>query len=269
MKKTVGLSAILVLGMIWAVPQQASAEEEYEYSKDEWPLALIDRPLTLAAGMVEFSGDTVRANMASGAIGDPVSLAPDIYYGVSRKFTVGVTHDRGVCLAGDACGNVYNDVGLDLIYGIMYGGSLQVAFRGGASTSDFDPFTLGVDVGIIGRLDLGNLALVFQPTLYEGILEREAREAVLTMPVALQFQINKQSAVFASSGLIGNLTDLGDTYQIPMGAGAMFAINNRFDFGAEFRFTNLLGKRPADPTTGNTPGRTDARELFVRLALRL
>ena len=46
----------------------------------------------------------IDVNMSADAVGKPFSIAPDIYYGVSDKLSVGLTHDTGLCLAGEENG---------------------------------------------------------------------------------------------------------------------------------------------------------------------
>jgi len=66
----------------------------------------------------------LEIELSKDAAFDPVSLAPDLFYGVSADFTVGLTHSSSastgiiggtgssLCL-GDACDSVYRNVGLD------------------------------------------------------------------------------------------------------------------------------------------------------------
>jgi hypothetical protein len=235
-----------------------------DYSKSEWPLALVDRPLTNAAGMLEVRGDTFRLNLSKGSVGDPISLAPDIYYGVNNLLTVGITHQTGVCIT-DACAKAYNDVGIDALYALMRVGSFQVSARGGLLFPQFSPdFAGGLNVGIASRLTVGKVAVRLEPTLYLGALGRsDGFKEFLSLPTQLQFQANPQTAVFLSTGIFGPLSGFGDAYQVPVGAGTLFAINNRIDIGLEIRFLNLLGNQ-FDPI-----GRADLREAIARFALRL
>lgn len=242
-------------------PSTALADDD-EYTKDNWPLRVTDRPLTLDQGMLEIRGDTLMINMSADAVAKPFSIAPDVFYGVNRKLTVGITHGTGICLAGtdNGCAKVYNDVGVEALYSLMSQGNFQLAGRGGLQAMAIDPFAFGLNVGVRGRLNAGNLAIVFDPGLYVGFTERDTvQKEFVTIPVQVQFQVNNQTNVYALSGINGPLDGFGDAMTIPVGAGATFAVNNRLDFGGEFQFTNLAGKESS----------ADGRLLIVRAALRL
>ena len=254
----IALSSLLVLTLVGTTAANA---QDSDYDKDSWPLSVNNRPLTLAAGMLEISGDTFLFNMSADNIGKPFSLAPDIYYGVDDKLSVGINHGTGICLAGEdkGCAKVYNDLAIDALYGIMLKGSFQLALHGGLGVPFIDPFTTGLNIGARGRINIGNFAVAFDPSLYVGFTKRDALAELVSLPFWAQFQVNEQTMVYAMSGLMGPLDGFGDGYAIPIGAGAAFAINNRIDFGGEFRFDNLAGK----------DGSADGRMLILRAALRL
>src|SRR3954452_15092067 len=72
-------------------------------------------------------------NASKDAFGKPTSLAPDLYYSVSDTVQIGLLHTGpmgwqttpgpGLCLTGtnDGCPKVYNNVGFDFIYGLLFG----------------------------------------------------------------------------------------------------------------------------------------------------
>jgi len=240
--------------------QALADESDGVYAKNEWPLPLIKRPLTLASGMIELAGNTAQISMSKDLVGDPTSLAPSIFYGVNNALSVGIVHTTGICISGDLCAEVYDDFALEAHYGLMRAGNFQVAARGGLAFPKLaDSFTGGLLLGLNTRLSAGKIAVVVEPAIYVGVIERSTEKEQVALPVELQFQLNNQTAVFASSGLNGPLKDFGDTYLVPVGLGALFAINNRIDIGAEFEFTNLAGKDSS----------ADGRALYVRAALRL
>src|SRR5215213_5512264 len=96
----------LALAVLFAATGTAGAEEE-EYTKHDWPLEVTKRPIVLARSMFEARGDTMFINLSDGAAGEPVSLAPDLYYGVTNHLTVGINHERGFCLTSDGCASKY------------------------------------------------------------------------------------------------------------------------------------------------------------------
>ena len=65
--------------------------------------------------------------------------------------------------------------------------------------------------------------------------------------------------VGVSAELAGQLSGFGDKYTIPLGAGAIFAINDAVEVRAQFAFDNLAGKG----------GGADLRTLSVGAAYRM
>jgi hypothetical protein len=61
---------------------------------------------------------------------------------------------------------------------------------------------------------------------------------------------------------LGQLSNLGDTYQIPLGLGLVGNVNRNVDIGLRISFDNLVGHQ--------TPGssRTDARSIGLLLTIR-
>jgi hypothetical protein len=192
---------------------------------------------------------------------------------------VGLTHGglftrpgNGICLSGDGdggCGEVYNNFGIDILYGFMLSGSFQLALHGGFVVPAIkEDFTGGLKVGALGRLQAGNVAIVFDPGLYVGLVNRAGDEGggqseFLNVPVWVQFQVNQQTMAFVSTGMNGALDGFGDNYVVPLGIGAMMAANNRIDFGAEFLLGAVAGNRPEGIEA------FDNRAIIARAALRL
>ena len=64
------------------------------------------------------------------------------------------------------------------------------------------------------------------------------------------------------SGVSGQLSALGDTYQVPLGLGLVGNVSSNVDLGVRFSFDNLLGH----VATGVS--RADARSIGLLLTLR-
>ncbi|WP_428265364.1 hypothetical protein [Haliangium sp.] len=251
-------TALAACAVLTASVSPAHADDDYMVA--DWPLRLVDRPLVLGTNMFEVTGDTLQINLSKDNVGDPISLAPDLFYGVTNRLTVGVTHGRGICISGDGCNDTfYDDVTAEARFGLVHAGALALAARGGVVVGSFDPFTAGVLIGMRGRVTLGNIAVLVDPSVYVGVLERDNIGDTLDIPVQLQYQLTEQNAMFLSTGVNGPLDGFGDSVRVPVGLGALFAVSRRFDVGGEFVFTNLAGK----------DGGVDGRLLIVRAALRL
>lgn len=267
MKKTTLLVFAGVGALMCANIGSALADDDV-ITKDNYPVRIVDRPILVPQGMLELRGNTAIISMSKGAAGDPISLAPDIYYGINKKLNIGVTHvDGGICVAGDACAKAYDAVGVDALYDLMHGGSLLAALRGGVRLPSFDPLIAGLNLGLDIQLAAGNVAVYVNPSLYVGAIKRSSdatppepsKKEELDVPLVLAYQAQRQTLVFVRTGMHGPLSGFGDAFQVPIGAGATFAANNRLDFGAEWLFLNLAGK----------DGSADGRAIIVRVALRI
>jgi hypothetical protein len=276
--------AALVCTALGAQPAWAQDDEDISkgvFNKETWPLQTVHRPLTLAGGMLEIRGDTLRIGLSKNSdlgvgFGEPIVIAPDIFFGVNGQLTVGITHSNrfgsfapaGFCVGGDLCGEGYNAIGAQAIYALTRGGNLGLAIHGGLSAPAFSPdFTLGLDAGMTLRIKGGKIAVVADPTIYVGVLNRPSdtepgiKEWVF-LPIDFQYQLNTQTMVFLSSGMYGQLDGLGDNVQIPAGLGGNFAVNNRADIGAEIEFGNVAGKDTAFK-------KFQERTFIARLAIRI
>lgn len=269
MKKTI-LLVFAGIGALTCATVGSARADDGDITKDDYPVVVVDRPILVPQGMLELRGDTLRIDMSKGVAGDRIELAPDIYYGVSKKLNIGITHvDSGICIAGDGCGKAYDGLGVDALYDLMHGGSLLLAARAGVRIPSLDPVIAGLNLGLDVKLAAGKVAFYFNPHLYVGALERSpdatatppepGKKEELDLPLIVGYQAQRQTLLFVRTGMHGQLSGFGDGFRVPIGVGATFAANNRLDFGAEWLFLNLAGKNSS----------ADSRALIVRVALRL
>lgn len=250
-------------------------------------------PLTLGAGKIEIGGETVTINLSADAVGKPISLAPAIYYGVNDKLTVGVTHDAGstmwsprpafrtitivnpldptmtltgvggagICLTGEdnGCNKVYDNVGLDALFSLAMG-KFSVAAHGGLDVFSFDPFTLSLRAGVLGRYEIApKIAVSFDPRISIGLTERDFNKETIDVPAWLWFMASPKLAAYVSSGIAGPLDGFGDAFSIPLGVGANFNVNEKLSAGLDFQFLNIAGKNST----------ADARAIGIRVGYKL
>ena len=246
--------------------------------------------LTLGAGKIVISGQTVNIHMSKELVGKPISFAPSVWYGVNDKITVGLTHDggttqwsprpavgAGICISGEenGCGKVYDNVSLDVLFGLMQE-KFSLAAHGALDVESFDPFTLSARVGVLGRfMATEQIGIVFDPRLSIGLTERDAGDGMgmgtggggnkelLDIPVWLWFRANEQLGVYAGTGIAGPLDGFGDAYVIPLGFGATFNVNQQLGVGADFWLLNVGGKKP------DGVGAADFRALGIRVSYAL
>ena len=213
-------------------------------------------------------------NASKDSFGKPTSLAPDLFYAVSDTVQLGLLHTGpmgwqshpgvGLCLSGTpSCPKVYNNVGLDLMYGLLFG-DFHLSLHSSLFFSPIsDPTGVMWTIGLTGKLHFTDaVALFFDPQIGVTLTHRDIYKDQLFIPLELQFQASTAVSVKVLSGVLGQLSNLGDTYQIPLGLGLVGNVNSNVDLGVRFSFDNLLGKVP--------PGgsRTDARSLVLLLTFR-
>jgi hypothetical protein len=232
--------------------------------------------ITLRQGGIGIDGD-VAVGLAKGAAGKPISIVPNVYYGVTDVLSVGLASNpgseifqnavgRGLCLSGEAngCGKIYNNISLDALFSFMRSGTMDIGAHGGLDTAFGADTLLGVRVGVKGRILTGPLVLTLDPSLYIGANKRDAgNKEKLAVPVRVGFMATPQLNLGLSTGIIGPLSGFGDGYIVPVGVGGAFAINSSLDVRAQFVFDNLLGKQFPGV------GRADIRSLSIGAAYHM
>ncbi|MEO8706782.1 MAG: hypothetical protein ABI867_42540 [Kofleriaceae bacterium] len=192
-----------------------------------------------------------------------IGLAPDIYYGVNAKLTLGLIHSSqaktgfmggfgsSLCLTGDLCGDVYNGAGLDARYQLTEG-NLGLAGNVAVIANALDPFTVALKLGVIGRYrpsPASPLAIEFAPSIAFGVTERDgdamagvdANKEVLSVPVTLLYSLSAKLAGILQTGVILPFSDAGDLYAVPLSLGVNFQVNKQLSVDAAFTLPFLLG----------------------------
>lgn len=237
-------------------------------------LVAVSRGVQLPGGMLS-ARVMLGVNLSKDLVGKPISLVPDISYGISDRLQVSLVHSGlmrwqsrpglGLCLTGksNGCPQVYDNVGVDVMYGLVFGKDLHLSVHGGLYLNSFDPLTTMVAVGAAGKAHFGaRLALAFDPQLGIALSDRDVNDDGLALPLELQYQLNAASSLKVLSGVTGSLSAFGDTLEVPLGVGLSHNLSEHLDLAARFSFDNLLGHH----ATG--VGAADARSLAVLLAIR-
>jgi hypothetical protein len=192
---------------------------------------------------------------------DPVSLAPDVYYGVTSDFTVGLVHSfsgRTGVIGGsgsslcfnDACDGVYRGFGLDGRYQVT-SGKVGIAANFGLYVNDFDPFRLAVKLGMVGRFrpsPLSKLAVDFAPSLLLGITAREpemmgdlGNKEVFALPATALYAVTPKLTALLQTGLVVPFEGAADQFFVPLSLGASFAVNKQVSVEGAVSLLHLLG----------------------------
>lgn len=246
--------------------------------------------LTLGKGKIVIGGETATINMSADAVGKPIALAPSIWYGVSDKLTVGLTHDGGttkftprpglslqaisilgvsvlagkaggICLTGEenGCAKVYDNVSLDALFSVK-AGKFSLAAHPALDIGSFDPFLLSLRIGALGTYAASDkITIAFDPRIKIGITERDFNKESIDVPVWVWYHLNEKMGVAVNTGIAGPLDGFGDAFVVPVGLNFSHQVNEKLGVGADFSFVNLLGKG----------GEADFRALGLRASYAL
>lgn len=205
-------------------------------------------------------------DMATGAgVFKPVSLTPDLWYGLTDDWTLGLVHSTtgatgfignvgdSLCLTGttNGCASFYPDVGIDARYRLMRPLALDV----GVYAIDTSPFQLALKAGISGRWVFGKLLFEAQPNFFVGVVGRQPTKLVagmtvpagppnteqLNIPLTLGFLATPRLEFALQTGVVLPFTDTGTTWAIPVAIAGRFAITPHFGLGLAFAFPDLFG----------------------------
>jgi len=258
--RAAALAALVLAGLPSRTAAQTSAT---------WPTELTQRPLTLRQDMVEIWAP-LQSNLSSDEVGEPVFLNPSVYYGLTDQWSVGLRHFRGVCLGDEAdCGQTYNDVSVETVYGLGTQGPVNMAARVAINWAPIDPSAWSAELGALARGNLGPVTVLLAPALNFGLSDRDGAVKVtgtpislgsysvliptgsvdnreyLLLPATVQFQVTPALAAVGAIAANGPLNPeeggYGDAYTVPVSLGAVWTPLRMLDVGAHFTWIDLAG----------------------------
>ncbi len=218
--------------------------------------------LTLARGGLQIDG-IFLTNLSAGDIGEPISVSPDIWYGLNDVMTFGLVHSlhgttgfwgidtlggpRGtsLCLTSQSgnCAEIYSNFAFLLRYSIVSVGNLHIGATGGLIANTFDPLAISVKVGAQFRGALGErLLLELTPSLFVGVTERSSGNIErATLPVTSTFSLDDRLAVLFQAGIIFSFENAADNVAIPVSLGGSYSITESIGVTGVFSFPALFG----------------------------
>ncbi len=215
------------------------------------------------------------ANLSTDLVGKPISLVPDISYGLSDRLQVSLVHSGpmrwqsrpglGLCLSGESngCPRVYDNLGLDVMFGLLFGRDLHLSAHATLYLQSLDAMTTTVAVGAAGKAHLSDrVALLFDPQVSLVLSDRDVDDDGLFIPIELQYQLAAPTTAKLLTGVTASLEAFGDTVVIPIGLGLSQNLTEHLDLAGRFSFDNLLGHH----ATG--VGAADVRSLVLLLTIR-
>jgi hypothetical protein len=208
-------------------------------------------------GSFEITGDPARPalleiNASKNSFFQPVHVAPHFYWAVTDDLSLGISHRQGLCLNG--CNHPYNDAGFDLMYYLTGSNKFELDLHAGAPIRSFRPFEMGVQGGVLGRVNIGDItAFVFDPSVYVAFTNRgRGVRQELDLPFWFYFQATDVVVPFVGSGALGPFDGFFDHFAMPLEGGILFDVAHDVDVGFAMRFHHLIGP----------DGNVDARSLY-------
>ena len=235
-------------------------------SQDEGAAAEVteERQMTLPAGRA-FVQVFAEINLSADLALKPLSIAPDLWYGVSDELTVGLVHSgrgatgffglpgNGLCLTGadNGCPDVYHNVGIDARYHFYRSGGITAAADGGLFARSFDPFALALKVGATGRWQSGQLAVDLAPSIFAGLTERDPEGAVdvevtsnkevFLLPVTAIYAVTPQLGAAVQAGVQVPFEETGDAWTFGLAIGAQYLVTEQVSADLAFSLPLLAG----------------------------
>jgi hypothetical protein len=216
------------------------------------PDDLVARPLVLDQGQLD--GRIVgEIDLYPGYGGKPVSLAPDLWFGVLPALTVGVIHsdlslDRigagaSICIEPRpfTCPKAYHGSGLDVLYSLV-AGNFAAAAHARFLVRELDPIEPAITIGAALRWHSGRWSISGDPFLQIGLANlAHGNRAQLWLPIVFAAQPTPRWAIELHTGWNSDLAIIRDGYYVPFGIGTHVRATSHLDVGAVFGFMGLLG----------------------------
>ncbi len=273
----------VVLGMLFAARAHAQPDPDSETKPLDAAAAAAGgeggEQLTLQKGRLVVNA-YLGIGLSSGRAFKPISVSPDIWYGVTDDITAGVVHSavgttgfiggvgESLCLTGtsNGCGDLYSNAGVEGRYKLKMSG-LALAVDGGLYSGHVtDLKLLELKVGAVGRWHSGQLAVEAAPNLLIAVTDRSSTTTVggvsvttgnsdvLNLPGTVLYTLNPTITLAAQTGFVLPLENLGDTYAIPLSVGAFYKVNDQLNVTAAFSLPRLIAA---------SSGGIDARSLTL------
>lgn len=180
---------------------------------------IVGRPLVLAEGDAQVDL-AIAANARTRHYARPLSVSPDLWFGVTPKLTVGVIHsarsvdeitaDRPICVRD--CELTYAG-GVDVRYGLHR----MIAPRARLVVRDTDVFKPAVTFGALAKWQRGRFAIESDPYLRLGLANTDrGNRAAVMVPVQFEIQPTCKWMLALRFGYDSAVAVWRDGYRIPI-----------------------------------------------------
>ncbi|MEJ7598861.1 MAG: hypothetical protein WKG01_13215 [Kofleriaceae bacterium] len=196
---------------------------------------------------------TVEINLKARLVGEPLSLAPDLWLGITPRLTLGLIHghrsldqiDAGgsFCVRGDAlaCDATYQGSGIDARWSARTG-AFSVVPRVRLLVRDVEPVKPAVTLGSLVRWTRGRFAIQSDPYLRLGLANRDqGNRAALVVPLWFQVQPTCKWLIALHVGYESDLAVARDGWHLPVGLVVGVHPIAPLELTIEVGFPSLLG----------------------------
>jgi hypothetical protein len=256
-------SAIAILGVAATVTVATAEPRDASTSQVTVPAIVLDSGVVIARASLESS-------LSRGALFAPVSIAPDVWVGVTDRLTLGATSSeaargwvgagRGACLRGAAhgCDSPYGGAAGDARFR-LYDGAIAVAGRAALDFRRFGPGVVALEIGAVVRARAGALTVTVEPYVSLGIVNASLDNHVAgVLPLEARWALAPRVRAIARTGVRGDVDDFFATAQLP------FALALDVDVGAGV----TVGAGAGLPRALGAMSGTDARVADVHVEWR-
>ena len=196
-----------------------------------------------------------KVGLNDGATADPISIEPDVWYGINQKLTAGLVTSgqaltgfwggagAGICAVGDVgCPNTFVNIGGEALYALKSDPSLTFALDVGFHDRSVDGTLLAAKLGGKGIWRSGSLSVGFSPNVFIGITKRDAgNKELLNVPVDLSFTMSPKLSLGVQTGVTTPFENIGDSYRVPVALGAFYMISEKLSAAAAFSLDKVAG----------------------------
>jgi hypothetical protein len=190
---------------------------------------------------------TLELDLGGDQVQNPIAIAPDVWWGITPSWTVGLIHsnrsldriDAGASLCVHECDQLYHDVGLDVRYATI---ADVLAPRVRFVMRSFDPAKPALTLGALARWSRGRWSITGDPYVQLGLANRDrGNRSEVVLPVWLGVEPIDRLALALHSGYFTDVVVWRDGYHVPVGIDAGWRLTPELAVDAEFGFTSLLG----------------------------
>ena len=225
------------------------------------PTDLVARPLVLDEGQVAAQLVLETNDAPDHGFGNPVSIAPDVWVGITPRVTLGIIHsdpsvDRfapgaSICIHDDPTltkddalchKETYRGGGLDALYNLDMPAGFSFAPHARFLIRDLEPVKPALTLGASARWQHGRWAVSADPFVQLGLYNLgRGNRAQLWIPIALAVQPMERWVIEFHTGWDSEIETIRDGWHVPIAAGVRAMATQHLEVGGEFGFTSLLG----------------------------